>query len=111
MRMAGRKPDVVYIGEAVTQLVRDWHMPRTRSGIAMEPHTPRIAITTAERLEALDLRFLVGLEVRVSASTESRAKGLFEACKRAGAARVIGCALDDPMGWVEIFNKDTTNAS
>jgi hypothetical protein len=109
MRKTGIKPAAVYVSDEVTQLTRDWHAPVTLTGKPMEQHSPCIAIEATDRIRSLDLRFLVGLVVFVSGETEARAKEMFEACKRAGAVRVIGCHTAtnrkqaNPNSWIEIF--------
>lgn len=62
--------------------------------------------THADPVYSLDMRFLTGLAVSISASTETRAKALFERVKQAGA-RVIASAEIQPgvkdwnqAGWV-----------
>jgi len=111
LRKQGIKPAAVYLSDEVTQLVRDWHAPVTLTGKPMEQHSPCIAIEDKDAPHRLDLRFLVGLVVFVSGNTESRAKAMFEACKKAGAAKVIGCHTAtsrrhaDLNSWIEIFVK------
>ncbi len=113
LRTAKRKPAAVYVSDEVTQLTRDWHAPVTLSGKPMEQHAPCIAIEDKDSIGSLDLRFLVGLVVFVSGNTESRAKAMFEACKSAGAAMVVGCHVDahqrhtNPNSWIEIFDGAT----
>jgi hypothetical protein len=111
LRKSGVRPEVVYLSDEVSQIVRDWHAPRTLTGKRMVPHAPHIAILPEDRLQTLDLRFLVGLDVRISSDDETRAKAMFEACKRAGASRVVGCQTQpdrhytDQSGWIEIYEK------
>lgn len=112
MRTAGRKPASVYVTDEVTPLSRDWHAPVTLTGKPMQPHTPCIAVEPKDSIGSLDLRFLVGLVVFVSGSTESRAKAMFEACKGAGAAKVVGCHVhedrrDTTPQWIEFFDGAT----
>jgi hypothetical protein len=111
MRKTGIKPAAVHLVDEVCQLARDWHAPQTLSGQRMQQHTPCIAIEDKDAVQRLDLRFLVGLVVFVSGNTEARAKSMFEACKRAGASRVIGCHThvdrrDTTPQWIEIFEKE-----
>ena len=55
-----------------------------------------VEILPSEQPEWLDLRFLVGLRVSVSGSTENRARRLLEACKLAGAAVIaVGAPADN----------------
>lgn len=56
-----------------------------------------VSLSPEEQPEWLDLRFLVGLRVSISGSTEKRARRLLEACKVAGARTVAAGALADPL--------------
>lgn len=113
MRTKGIKPAAVYLSDDLTQIARDWHAPLTLSGQPMPKHSPHIAIEPADRIRSLDLRFLVGLCVFVSSDDEKRAKAIFEACKQAGAALVVGAHIDahqrhtNPNNWIEIFDGAT----
>ena len=79
----GKKPPFVFINDYPCQT--DWF--EDGAGHA------RISVH-GDKLENLDLRFLVGLSVSVSAASEKRAKALFEACKQAGAAQVLATHID-----------------
>lgn len=63
--------------------------------------------THGDSIPALDLRFLVGLKVSISSTTEARAKALFEACKTAGAAVVAACHVTNGKqdGWTQVWRK------
>ncbi len=67
--------------------------------------------THGDALSSMDFRFLVGLRVSVSATTEERAKALFERIKAAGAAAVAavhvqtGMATFQQSGWCQTFEK------
>lgn len=90
MRQAGSKPKIVFVNDYPCQT--DWFEHGDHATVCVAGDQP----------EWLDLRFLVGLTVSVSASTENRAKRFLEACKGAGAAVVaVGSppAQDDP--WCE----------
>ena len=71
--------------------------------------------THGDSITGLDLRFLVGLRVSISATEESRAKALFERAKLAGAAVVaaVHMQLDShatqQSGWCEVFTKEAAN--
>jgi len=113
LRMRGIKPAAVWIADYPSQISMDWHAPFTLSGLPMEKHNPSISIEATDRLNDLDLRFLVGLEVYTSSSNECRAKALFDACKRSGAVLVVGCHTQDgkhyadQTGWIEIYKKES----
>lgn len=112
MRLMGMKPQAVWVVDYQTQISRDWHAPRTLTGKPMEQHQPSVSIEPTDKINSLDMRFLVGLVVHVSSSEEKRAKALFKQCKAAGASIVIGCHTQDhkhytdQSGWIEIFRGD-----
>jgi hypothetical protein len=91
LRRSGRKPMWVYINDYPCATGRTEHT---------DSYT--VSIDPTEAIEALDLRFLIGLKVNVAGSTEKRARALLEACKLAGAVTVAVTAradADDP--WSE----------
>jgi len=112
LRMRGIKPRAVWVIDYPSQISRDWNAPVTVSGLPMDRHYPSVSIEATDRIHDLDLRFLVGLEVHASSGNETRAKALFEACKRSGAALVIGCHTQDDKhytdqtGWLEVYTKE-----
>jgi hypothetical protein len=71
--------------------------------------------TFKDPISSLDLRFLVGTAVSVSATSESRAKALYNACKRSGATVVAAAHVKqglhpiDQDGWQEIWHKEKAN--
>ena len=97
LRQAGKKPAFVFIN--------DW--PCNTEWFETGEHAT--VCTDQDAIEALDLRFLVGLRVSVSSNEESRAKALFDACKAAGVEMVgaVHVKLDrEPWrqdGWVEVW--------
>ena len=72
--------------------------------------------THSDSLSNLDLRFLVGLRVSISATTEARAKALFECVKAAGASVVAAVHVQPEFhataqrGWCQVFTKEVSNA-
>lgn len=50
---------------------------------------PQIEVQPGDSIQLLDLRFLVGLTVQVSGFNGPRVLALADACKAAGAARVL----------------------
>lgn len=72
--------------------------------------------THADSIHNLDLRFLVGLRVSISATTEARAKALFERVKAAGAAAVAAVHVQPGQhataqrGWCQVFTKEVPSA-
>ena len=111
MRIAGKRPSIVFLDDYPTPCADDWHNPGQRYGEVWEPDSPSVQIDSTDRIEALDLRFLVGVAALVSGSTESRAKALSSACKRAGASMVIASHSfpvnehRSETGWMEVWNK------
>lgn len=99
-RMAGKSPKFVFLNDYPCKT--DWHEHGDHATVCVHK----------EFVKSLDLRFLVGLAVSVSASTESRAKDLLNACKQAGAVRVASCHVQNGVhptnqsGWTEIYNKE-----
>lgn len=53
---------------------------------------PQIEVQPTDSIQLLDLRFLVGLTVQVSGFDGPRVWAMFEACRAAGAARVLAFA-------------------
>lgn len=82
MRKAGYKPPIVFLD--------DW--PSNDKWRQEDDH-PQISIID-EKPQHADLRFLIGLRVNITCSTESRAKAFFEAAK-AAKAEIVAC------GWSE----------
>lgn len=100
MRMNRKRPGIVFVNDYDCYV--DWH---TNVGDA-------VTISTAgDVVQALDLRFLVGLKVSVSSPSEIRAKALFEKCKAAGADTVAACHIQEAnqpwqqSGWVNVYRK------
>jgi hypothetical protein len=98
MRKAGRTPTIVFINDYPCQT--NW----------AEYGAYATVCVFGDSVNSLDLRFLVGIAVSVSASTESRAKALFNACKRHGAKTVAVCHVQndkkpwEQSGWTEIWH-------
>ncbi len=90
-RLRGRAPRIVFVNDYPCRT--NW----------FETHDHATLCTAGDPLSSLDLRCLVGLRVSISATTEARAKALFDRAKAAGAAVVAACA--DQTGWAEIFHK------
>ncbi len=80
MRIQGMKPQVVFINDYPCHT--DWYKNREHCTIQVDQ---------TDAPETLDLRFLVGMVVSVSADDKSRAQRLFEACKKAHAKQIIAC--------------------
>lgn len=52
-------------------------------------NVPQIEVQPSDSIRLLDLRFLVGLTVQVSGFDGPRVWAMFDACRAAGAARVL----------------------
>lgn len=89
MRRAGKRPAFVFINDWPCRT--DWAQNGAHATVC----------TAGDDIALLDLRFLVGLQVSVCASTEERAKALFEACKAAGVRMVAAGHVKDGGPAVE----------
>lgn len=68
-----------------------------------------VSIAPEERLVDLDLRFLVKLMVHIDGTDEKRVVEVFEACKKAGALRVVGTVfrrLGDEFRTVRLLDSE-----
>jgi hypothetical protein len=112
MRSKGKRPSIVFVNDYPTPEAKDWHNPGAAFGQVWEPDHATVQIDEGDNIAALDLRFLTGLTVSATGRTESRAKALFEACKRAGAKTVaavhaIGLGTTRvESGWTEIYHAE-----
>ena len=101
MRLAGRRPGAVFIDDHPCPVARDWHNPGRKYGERWPADYPSVC-THGDLMSSIDLRFLVGLRVHISATNRGRAKALFEKAKAAGAAMVVATDGD----WIEHFEKE-----
>ena len=99
MRRAGRRPSTVFLND----------FPCPTDWAALGDH-PTIDVH-GEQPEWLDLRFLVGLTVSISAATEKRGRRFMDACKKAGAA-VVGAGSNEfkdgrfQAVWSDVWRKE-----
>jgi hypothetical protein len=99
MRRNRMKPEFVFINDYPCKT--DWFYFADHATVSICP---------TEAIETLDLRFLQGIKVNVSALTEKRAKAIFEACKDAGALQVAAVHVQpekhplDQTGWCEVWH-------
>jgi hypothetical protein len=98
MRQGGKKPAMVFINDWPCRV--DWFDNSDHATVS----------TAGDAVEALDMRFAVGLAVSISAQSESRAKALSDACKEAGADLVAACHVKDAApwrqdGWREVWRR------
>lgn len=99
LRQRKVKPEIVFLN--------DW--PCKTDWFEYQEHAT-VSLSDKDTPETLDLRFLVGVAVSVSSRSENRAKRLYEACKRAGAATVAAVHVKDEFphqasGWCEVFHR------
>jgi len=91
MRLAGRRPEFgvsIETDATPSAYPAGWAEFARRWKIA--PAQAHVHIGPAEHVPRLDLRFCVGLDVRVEGMISSRVRAVFEVCKLAGARRVTG---------------------
>ncbi len=98
MRQSGRMPGFVFIND---------YPCKTRWAEWGEYAT---ICTYKDPVSKLDMRFLVGLKVSISATSEDRAKALFDLCKAAGVKSVAACHViqgqhpTKQTGWAEAWH-------
>lgn len=104
MRTRGRKPAIVFVNDYPCET--DWFETGDHATICVHDDQP----------ELLDLRFLKGLTVSISASTKDRAERLMTACKDAGCTTVAGC-VNRHVGsgrfdsaWSAVWHLEPANA-
>lgn len=98
-RIAGSTPSIVFLNDYPCKT--DWFDFSDYSTIC----------TAGDPVTSLDLRFLIGLTVSISATSEQRAKALFDRVKQAGAKVVAACHIQNThhtaqTGWFEIYRKE-----
>ena len=100
LRFAGKKPQMVFIIE--DNYATDWE----KYG-----DYPTICIRPEEAVELLDLRFLVGLGVSITSTSETRSRLLCEVCKRYCDTVAASHLIRIPnktiftTGWSEIWTR------
>ena len=95
MRKAGRKPTMVFLSDFSEK--SNWHETGDHPEITVYHDVP----------ERADLRFLVNLNVTITASSKARAKALLAACVKAGANSVSTCYhANRADNYFRIVNKD-----
>ena len=96
IRLQGVCPKIVFLNDYPCQT--DWFDAGGHATVC----------THNEAISSLDLRFLAGLVVSISADTESRAKRLFERAKTCGAVVVAACHVtpSGPLGWGQIYRME-----
>lgn len=117
MRKRGIKPGIVFLNDYPCETSKDWHNPGEEFGESWGLDHATVC-TVGDVIQLLDLRFLVGMRVSITSTTEIRAKALFEQAKAHGAMTVGACHVIEKKnkpcgtGWCEVWHKNTevTNA-
>lgn len=95
MRKRGRKPTMVFLSDFSES--SNWWETGDYPEVCVFHDVP----------ERADLRFLVNLNVTITASTKDRAKAFLEACVRFGAASVSTCYFQNNRdNYFRLVNKD-----
>lgn len=98
MRMQGKKPGFVFLND--WDCDTNWPEHGDHATVCIATDDPDTA----------DLRFVKGLRVSISASTENRAKAFFEACKAmepevvAAVHMKAGVPAWKQDGWLEVWH-------
>jgi hypothetical protein len=103
IRSEGKAPPLVFVNDYPCKT--DW----------FEHAEHAMVCTDGDSLSSMDFRFLTGLRVSVSATSEARARALFDRIKAAGATAVAAVHVQqdrhssDQSGWCEVFNLENSN--
>lgn len=89
MRTLGKKPAMIFINDWPCNV--DWF--ETGSHVTVCVHK--------DTIRTLDLRFVVGCSVSISAESKTRAKALLERCREHGASVVASCAVNLSLPYHE----------
>ena len=104
IRASRKKPPFVFVNDYPCKT--DW----------FEWNEHATVCTHGDSLSSMDFRFLIDLNVSISALSESRAKAIFEKVKDAGAAIVAACHVQsekhplEQAGWTGLWHKDVEYA-
>ena len=99
-RISGYTPAIVFMNDYPCKT--DWFEQRDHATVC----------TYGDPISSMDVRFLVGLKVSISATDEARAKALFELAKKAGAKTVGACHVQRGVpgwkqsGWADVWHKE-----
>lgn len=98
LRKQGIKPKIIFINDWPCDV--NWFDSDDQATVS----------TFKDSITSLDLRFLTGCMVSISATDESRAKALFKRAIEAGARSVAACHVKqnkktwEQDGWTEVFH-------
>lgn len=104
LRKRGIKPNIVFLNDYPCKDT-DW----------FENNDHATVCTHGDPLSSLDLRYLVGMRVSITALTEARAKALYRLAIEAGADTVAaghtqaGVAPHKQSGWSQVYHKELKN--
>lgn len=79
MRLRGRRPAKVFINDYPCDEELDWHRHGDHATVCIH----------GDAIEALDFRFLVGVEVHIGSLDADRTRRMYERVKNAGAQAVV----------------------
>lgn len=96
MRLAGYKPRSVFILDMPIIYARPTHI---EDFVHME------VVTGSDPLSSMDMRFVVGLPVRIVSDDVQRGREIAAMCKKASAASVVVAAGDKYAFWPNKQNK------
>ena len=102
LRKRGYVPNIVFINDYKCGWETQWFNPGEPYG-EQWPSTHCTISTNGDLISSLDLRFLVGLRVSISAIEKRRGEALFAKAKWFGAKTVAVGAGD----WSEVFHRET----
>lgn len=112
MRINNVIPTIVFLGDFQDPAAKDWHNPGEKYNAKWPKDHVTICIAPDEPIEDLELRFLVDMRVSISATTEERAKELFQAAIDANAKTVAAAHIlfSGPFesvstGWSDIYQR------
>lgn len=102
MRRAGKRPNIVFLNDhPCLRGELDW--ARYGENAVVEVH--------GDQPEWLDLRYLVGLTVSITAANEKRGRRFVDACVKAGVSVVAAGVADMVNGryepaWFQVWRKE-----
>lgn len=101
MRKAGKRPSIVFLNDHECMRGElDWRQYGEHATVEVHGDQP----------EWLDLRFLIGMRVSITASSVKRGQRFMDACKRAGAATVAAGYCERVNGRFEGVWSDVWSA-
>jgi len=90
LRLSGFKPAGVYLWDTPVQI----HGPQWSEDFRFMD-----VCTAGDSIEAMDLRFVVGVPVTVFGDDVKRVRDIAGACRKAGSVRVVASAGDKYAMW------------